>query len=115
MTLKIWKPKVPSSKTASIMPPFPAIWLNVSFRPTRVLESKTHPHVRIAMRSSAVGEDTEASFAGQHITVLNVTKENILEAYKAVVASNILPGRSSIARISASTTMTPPCASPASP
>jgi pyruvate,water dikinase len=52
-----------------------------------VLESKTHPHVRIAMRSSAVGEDTEASFAGQHITVLNVTKDNILEAYKAVVAS----------------------------
>ena len=39
------------------------------------------------MRSSAVGEDTEASFAGQHLTVLNVTRENILEAYKAVVAS----------------------------
>ena len=52
-----------------------------------VLESKTHPNVRIAMRSSAVGEDTEASFAGQHLTVLNVTKDNILEAYKAVVAS----------------------------
>jgi pyruvate, water dikinase len=52
-----------------------------------VLERKTQPNVRIAMRSSAVGEDTEASFAGQHLTVLNVTKENILEAYKAVVAS----------------------------
>ena len=52
-----------------------------------VLESKTHKNVRIAMRSSAVGEDTEASFAGQHLTVLNVTKENILQAYKAVVAS----------------------------
>ena len=52
-----------------------------------VLESKTYKNVRIAMRSSAVGEDTEASFAGQHLTVLNVTKENILQAYKAVVAS----------------------------
>ena len=52
-----------------------------------VLESKTHQNVRIAMRSSAVGEDTEASFAGQHLTVLNVTKDNILQAYKAVVAS----------------------------
>ncbi len=52
-----------------------------------VLERKTQPNVRIAMRSSAVGEDTEASFAGQHLTVLNVTKDNILEAYKAVVAS----------------------------
>ncbi len=52
-----------------------------------VLESKTHQNVRLAMRSSAVGEDTEASFAGQHLTVLNVTKDNLLQAYKAVVAS----------------------------
>ncbi len=51
------------------------------------LEAKTQKNVRIAMRSSAVGEDTEASFAGQHRTVLNVTRENILEAYKAVLAS----------------------------
>jgi pyruvate,water dikinase len=56
-----------------------------------VLETKTHKNVRIAMRSSAVGEDTEASFAGQHLTVLNVTQENILEAYKAVVASKYSP------------------------
>ncbi len=56
-----------------------------------VLESKTHKNVRIAMRSSAVGEDTEASFAGQHLTVLNVTRENILEAYKAVLASKYSP------------------------
>ena len=43
--------------------------------------------VRIAMRSSAVGEDTEATFAGQYDTVLNVTGENILDAYKTVLAS----------------------------
>jgi pyruvate,water dikinase len=55
------------------------------------VEAKTRPDVRIAMRSSAVGEDTEASFAGQYITELNVTRENILQAYKAVVASKYAP------------------------
>lgn len=55
------------------------------------LEAKTQKNVRIAMRSSAVGEDTEASFAGQHLTVLNVTKEDLLDAYKAVVASKYSP------------------------
>lgn len=34
---------------------------------------------RVAMRSSAVGEDSlDASFAGQHVTVLNVTSEEML-------------------------------------
>ncbi len=55
------------------------------------LEAKTFKNVRIAMRSSAVGEDTEASFAGQYITELNVTRENILHAYKSVVASKYSP------------------------
>ncbi len=55
------------------------------------LEAKTWKNVRIAMRSSAVGEDTEASFAGQHLTVLNVTRDDLLEAYKAVVASKYSP------------------------
>ncbi|HYO75368.1 MAG TPA: MFS transporter, partial [Thermoanaerobaculia bacterium] len=35
---------------------------------------------RVAMRSSAVGEDSlDASFAGQHVTVLNVTDEQMLQ------------------------------------
>jgi pyruvate, water dikinase len=66
------------------MPEFLAVKI---FQAYEVLETKTQKKVRIAMRSSAVGEDTEASFAGQHLTVLNVNRENILEAYKAVVAS----------------------------
>ncbi len=57
----------------------------------RALEAKTSPGVRIAMRSSAVGEDSEASFAGQYITELNVTRANLLDAYKAVVASKYSP------------------------
>lgn len=57
----------------------------------RDLEAKTHPNVRLAMRSSAVGEDSEASFAGQYVTELNVTRENLLQAYKAVLASKYSP------------------------
>ena len=51
------------------------------------LEEKAGKGVRIALRSSAVGEDSVATFAGQYETVLNVTKENILDAYKQVLAS----------------------------
>ncbi len=52
-----------------------------------MLEKATHAGVRIAMRSSAVGEDAEASFAGQYETVLNVIEGGILNAYKRVIAS----------------------------
>ena len=51
------------------------------------LEERNGPGLHIAVRSSAIGEDTEASFAGQYVTVLNVTKDNILHAYKTVIAS----------------------------
>lgn len=51
------------------------------------LEKKTYKGVKVAMRSSAIGEDAEASFAGQYISILNVTRDSILEAYKAVLAS----------------------------
>jgi len=45
----------------------------------------------IAMRSSAVYEDEQSSFAGQYRTVLNVKEENILDAYKKVIASKYSP------------------------
>jgi pyruvate,water dikinase len=51
------------------------------------LQAGAGNEVRLAMRSSAVGEDSQASFAGQYQTSLNVTRENILTAYKEVVAS----------------------------
>jgi len=47
--------------------------------------------VRIAMRSSAVCEDEQSSFAGQYLTALNVKEENILDAYKKVIASKYSP------------------------
>jgi pyruvate, water dikinase len=49
------------------------------------------PGIRIAVRSSATSEDSEASFAGQHSSVLGVTRETVLQAYKRVVASTFNP------------------------
>lgn len=44
-----------------------------------------------AVRSSAYGEDGEISFAGLHESVLNVASENILRAYKTVLAGLFSP------------------------
>ena len=53
-----------------------------------VLSSPHIPDDRLAVRSSAVGEDSaDASFAGQHATKLNVRKPNVREAVQVVWAS----------------------------
>jgi pyruvate,water dikinase len=49
------------------------------------------PGVRVSVRSSATCEDSEATFAGQHATVLNVGAEGIGRAWKEVVASTFSP------------------------
>ncbi len=41
----------------------------------------------LAIRSSAWGEDSEHSFAGQFLSLLNEPSANIFEAYKAILAS----------------------------
>lgn len=41
----------------------------------------------LAVRSSAVGEGGERTFAGQFLTFLNVAPDKVVEAYKQVVAS----------------------------
>ncbi len=46
---------------------------------------------KVAMRSSAIGEDSELSFAGQYLSVLNVPPESIGEKYKEVIASLYTP------------------------
>jgi len=49
------------------------------------------PEVRVSVRSSATCEDSEASFAGQHSTVLGVGAANLTAAWKEVVASTYSP------------------------
>jgi pyruvate,water dikinase len=53
--------------------------------------STTQEDIQMAVRSSAVGEDGECSFAGQYTTVLAVQKENIIPAYLTVLASKYTP------------------------
>ncbi|WP_035243818.1 PEP/pyruvate-binding domain-containing protein [Desulfonatronovibrio hydrogenovorans] len=56
------------------------------------LISEFGPDIRLAVRSSAVGEDSQdASFAGQHSSVLNVAPESFFKAYKEVVAGTFNP------------------------
>jgi pyruvate,water dikinase len=47
--------------------------------------------VRVSMRSSAIGEDSELSFAGQYLTILNVPGDELLPAYKKILASLYTP------------------------
>ncbi|MBM4294598.1 MAG: phosphoenolpyruvate synthase [Deltaproteobacteria bacterium] len=47
--------------------------------------------LRVSLRSSAIGEDSELSYAGQYLSVLNVGAHQLLQAYKEVVASLYTP------------------------
>jgi pyruvate, water dikinase len=52
------------------------------------LEQTDGHGVKISMRSSALGEDSsETSFAGQYRSELNVSAENLIQAYKEIAAS----------------------------
>ena len=53
-----------------------------------ILANRHKPgRLRFAVRSSAWGEDSESSFAGQYATVLNVAPDEVFAAYKEVLAS----------------------------
>ncbi len=44
-----------------------------------------------SMRSSAIGEDTQFSFAGQYASYLNVKREKLVDAYRQVIAGKFTP------------------------
>ncbi|OGR37004.1 MAG: hypothetical protein A2051_08500 [Desulfovibrionales bacterium GWA2_65_9] len=47
--------------------------------------------LRVALRSSALGEDSELSYAGQYLSVLNVPRPRLLTNYRYVLASLYTP------------------------
>ncbi len=56
---------------------------------TRLAEScgKAPEELAVALRSSAIGEDSEFSFAGQYLSVLNVPRRRLITNYRYVLAS----------------------------
>ncbi|MFZ5571562.1 MAG: PEP/pyruvate-binding domain-containing protein [Thermodesulfobacteriota bacterium] len=55
---------------------------------TTILEKGMDRKITLALRSSAMGEDSaENSFAGQYHSELNVLPENVLTTYKEIIAS----------------------------
>ena len=58
----------------------------------RDLEARIGCGCKIAMRSSAIGEDSAGtSFAGQYRTILNVEEKSLLESYKEIIAGKYAP------------------------
>jgi pyruvate, water dikinase len=56
----------------------------------KAIRAKVKPfgrYARFAVRSSAIGEDGELSFAGVHSTMMNVPREGVIAAYQQVLAS----------------------------
>ncbi len=59
---------------------------------TEILKKKSgNNDLKVSVRSSAMHEDSEYSFAGQYYTFLNVPASEIVQRYKEVVASLFTP------------------------
>ncbi len=71
--------------------PLPEVLAAAIDREYRALAARRGSSPQLAVRSSAVGEDTEASFAGQYTSVLPVEADRIASAYKTVLASKYTP------------------------
>ena len=72
----------------AVMPPEVAAAIRTAVSHIQAQCRYTH---RFAVRSSAVGEDSRTSFAGQYRTILNVAAEDIIGAYQKVLVSKYHP------------------------
>ncbi|WP_054700191.1 PEP/pyruvate-binding domain-containing protein [Desulfosarcina cetonica] len=76
---RIMAAEVPPDLAQAILDAYERLW-------TEIGDPGGTP-VNVALRSSALGEDSTLSFAGQYLTVLNVPRERILTEYRRVIAS----------------------------
>ncbi len=53
----------------------------------QLCRNKKSSEIFLALRSSAMSEDREHTFAGQYLSILNEKRENIIQAYKSILAS----------------------------
>ena len=65
----------------------PELQSSISSATDRLYQNAKNGQALLALRSSARSEDSEHSFAGQYLSLLNQPRENILDAYKSVIAS----------------------------
>ena len=71
--------------------PIPPALEEAIFHAYDQLTAKVGRETPLSVRSSAVKEDSDSSFAGQFTTVLNVRRGNLLQSYKEVLASKFTP------------------------
>lgn len=60
-------------------------------RAYRKLEEKLGRSLHMALRSSAIGEDSELTFAGQYLSALNIPPQKLIPTYKYILASLYTP------------------------
>jgi len=78
-------------REAILTAPIPEELEEAIFRGYSRLAAAEGDDIFVSVRSSAVGEDTDASFAGQYATALNVLPDRLLSKYAEVLASKFTP------------------------
>lgn len=61
--------------------------MNRSFLSRAPADASLH----VSLRSSAIGEDSDLSFAGQYLSVLNVPRDRLNQTYRYIIASLFTP------------------------
>jgi len=98
-TLSAWEARKTEDEEASqkiteliLSAPLPAALHQAMEKALKQLRRKTQrQHLHLAVRSSAMGEDSEHTFAGQYLSLLNVPERALGESYKKVLAGAYTP------------------------